>query len=659
MNYVQYIKTKDITKCSNDVVKKVRNNCKLMYMLDVNKNKSELIRMLIDSTYEIIYFHSICTLLKVIGENESIKESWERADKFMYAFTEEFNSDRKLYEKIIELTAINTDKNIKLFLDILIIGMKKYGTHLDYDVSVNIMKVKNKIIKIREKILYIIWNGGVLRYTDKLEPLCNLVVTTTKNEKVVQMTKTTHNYIMKNIESSDVRKYIDKSYSSYCADNVLTLFSDLLLFRYNYARLLGYKNFFECQISNCMLKDSSIIMSKITAMTVKLRDEFLKDDFYKKHLTDVIYEHEQIRKKLNKEIGTFHISSVTIFIFKIIEEMFGVEFKTCKLPTWVTDMETCYIIEGDEVLGYLFIDLMARKNKSNKTSCICFSPYGLYPYVDGIINKPMVAITGGIKDKNLVSFEEVVSIAHEFGHLIHILSKRNNFALLNDIRTEIDFVEIPSYIIENCIWDVDNIKRLIRYELVFGKVNKPMSIVEDITKLRNHCFGFNLLQNCIVSAFDQYIHSSVDFIKLLINNKDTSSKKINETFKIIYKNAIDTQINCITPSTLITMTNGNECLTHCKIISETIAFNLWNKYKNDKNFFKYFRKNVLKNTSENSFELLNKYSSIKMEKSSIEIENSPIKIEKRTINEESESRLKIIFESNACDSEDTFHINKN
>jgi hypothetical protein len=48
-----------------------------------------------------------------------------------------------------------------------------------------------------------------------------------------------------------------------------------------------------------------------------------------------------------------------------------------------------------------------------------------------------------------------------------------------------------------------------------------------------------------------------------------------------------------------------------------------------------------------------------MEKSSIEIENSPIKIEKRTINEESESRLKIIFESNACDSEDTFHINKN
>jgi len=87
------------------------------------------------------------------------------------------------------------------------------------------------------------------------------------------------------------------------------------------------------------------------------------------------------------------------------------------------------------------------------------------------------------------------------------------------------------------------------------------------------------------------------------------------------------------------MTNGSEGLSHCNILAETIAFNLWKKYKNNTDFFIYFRKIVLSNISENSIVLLNNYN-----------QNLP---------NEKKSSLKIIFKKDKNELEDTFNINKN
>jgi len=305
MNYIKYIKNTNVPVLSNSIIKKIRNNLKIIYELNVDTNKNKIINMLSDNIYEFTYFHSICGLLKIIGNDENLKYSWDNADKLMYAFTDEFNSDKKLYEIIIKLLKNNMTKNEEIFLNTLISGMKKYGTHLSNDITKKVLKMKDKIIRTNEKILSTIWNGGAIKYTKKLEKLNNLITTTSKNENIIPINKINHNFIIRNIEDAELRQYIDKTYSNYCTKLVLPIFSDLLLFRYNYARLLGYKNFFDFQVQNCMLKNEKNIMEKVKSITIKLRDEFLKDDLYKKHLTDIIYENKKKKKKLKKKFVNF------------------------------------------------------------------------------------------------------------------------------------------------------------------------------------------------------------------------------------------------------------------------------------------------------------------------------------------------------------------
>lgn len=653
MDYVQYLNSFDISVGVNNIVKKSRSDIKIIHDLDPSTDYKKIINILADGTYECHYFLSICSLLKLIGsDNDDIKYSWENAEKFMFSYFDEFNSDRLLYQKLIfiknKISILENDE--KEFINNIILSMLKYGVNFNENKQHKILKLKDEIIRYNEEIMNYIYTGGILKYNKKLEPLSSLMTTTEKNEKVIQLNKTLHGYLIKNTENQETRLYIDTIFSKY-ANKIIPTFVDLLLMRFNYANLLGYKNFIDFQINNCMYRNSNIIIDKIKEITINLRENYLKDDLYKKYITDIIYEHEQQRKKLNKKIGSFHILSSFLFIFDLLEKLFDISFKPVELITWNKNVETFAIYENNkkQIIGYLFLDLLQRKHKTTKTTSVCFSPSGIYPIEKNIKKLPIIVILSNLNDPDNISFDKIIEISHEFGHMVHYLFKQNKFCILNNIHNEIDFVAIPCYLIESKLWSKQSIESIIRFEKTFSNNDKPLSIVPDIIQLKQINFAFNLLQKCIISAFDQFIHSSNDFIKLILNNKQSISNDFNEVFKLIHKNAFNASINYISPSVLITLTNGTEGLTHCNIIAEIISTNLINNYDNDKNFWIFFKKKVLSNIHANSFELLTSYT----EKYQI-LDINPKKIKSKN----NKKQLNFIFEKIKDNIEDTFDINE-
>lgn len=178
-----------------------------------------------------------------------------------------------------------------------------------------------------------------------------------------------------------------------------------------------------------------------------------------------------------------------------MENLFHLRMKFTEFnenENWTNNRADCpvfrvEIIDGDSVVGILYLgnlfifhlfnnnlltnckDLFYRpgKNASNSTSSIAFSTNS------NNWNIPKAAIicnfTGGI-DKSL-SFQNVTTLYHEFGHALHSLLSRTEYQHLAGVRAPPDFVEMPSTLMEHFLRDY-NVVSLASSHYINKQVHK-------------------------------------------------------------------------------------------------------------------------------------------------------------------------------------------
>jgi intermediate peptidase len=127
---------------------------------------------------------------------------------------------------------------------------------------------------------------------------------------------------------------------------------------------------------------------------------------------------------------------------------------------WAPDVRKYTLREKDgSLVGTFFLDIQRRATKASggaaqsQIVCGCAIPQGdLPPQAAYIANDqyqlPSVAVSCGFANPARMSFYEVRTLFHEFGHVLHALLSRTQFQFLSGTRCERDLVEVPSYLME-------------------------------------------------------------------------------------------------------------------------------------------------------------------------------------------------------------------
>jgi len=284
--------------------------------------------------------------------------------------------------------------------------------------------------------------------------------------------------VMEHVKSEAVRKRVVTEQHSLAKAENAPLIEKLLALRYQIATKLGYKNWADYQLEVKMARHGKTAIE----FEQKLRDglqpkmeaelaEFRKlkaaetgDPNAAITIWDWRYYAEQLRKtKYNvdsEQLRNFFPMQRTLDgMFTIYQRIFGLKFEPIEPPyKWVDDLQLWAVTDAktSEPLGFFYLDLFPREGK--------YHHFAMFPIIDGKRNadgtyqRPVVSLvcnfTPPSGDKpSLLDHDSVATLFHEFGHAMHALLTHANYVRFSGTSVPRDFVEAPSQMLENWVWD--------------------------------------------------------------------------------------------------------------------------------------------------------------------------------------------------------------
>jgi thimet oligopeptidase len=176
---------------------------------------------------------------------------------------------------------------------------------------------------------------------------------------------------------------------------------------------------------------------------------------------------------------------------------------------WAPDMSRYTVIDSATgmPLGRLYFDLYPRPNKYGHFAD--FTALPTYRRPDGSRQLPWTAIVGNWSlpapgHPSVLTHAEVVTLFHEFGHAMAAVLDRSPYPTTSNYR--LDFVEAPSQMLENWMWQPDILQR-ISHHVVTGRT-LPDSLIQRIIALKHLDDGAYWGRQVFFAAYDMTIHTA-------------------------------------------------------------------------------------------------------------------------------------------------------
>ena len=329
---------------------------------------------------------------------------------------------------------------------------------------------------------------------------------------VLPLQNTTQQPALESLTSHDTRqKLFDASLNRAehgDANDTRAIITELAQLRAKKAALFGYSTWADYTLYDQMAKDRATavgFLDRLAAPTAAKEKQEWADIVslaksqgatFTPTAADWNYYSDQIRKQryaLDADAlkPYFEINKVlTDGVFYAANQLYGVTFtERHDIPTWNPDMRVFEVREeSGKPVGLMYFDYWKRDNKSGGAwmSNLVQQSYlrGTLPVIYNVANftKPAPG------QPALISFDDVTTMFHEFGHALHGLFAAQTYPLLEGTNVARDFVEFPSQFNEN--WALDP-KVLPHYAVNYqtGQVI-PQDLVDKIKRSRTFNQGY-------------------------------------------------------------------------------------------------------------------------------------------------------------------------
>jgi thimet oligopeptidase len=159
-------------------------------------------------------------------------------------------------------------------------------------------------------------------------------------------------------------------------------------------------------------------------------------------------------------------------------------------------------------LAVFHLDLHPRPGKY--THAACWNPVVRRRLSDGTVRLPVAAVAANFTrptsdTPSLLTHDEALTLWHEFGHALHACLTEVDEPWFAGIETEDDFVEAPSQIMENWMWEAEVLRRFARHYRTGESI--PAELVTALAAARDQNVGLLTLRQIALGKFDLMMHT--------------------------------------------------------------------------------------------------------------------------------------------------------
>lgn len=288
--------------------------------------------------------------------------------------------------------------------------------------------------------------------------------------------------------------------------------------RHHRAQLLGYDTHADFVLAERMAESPNKVLAFLNDLLAKAKPaaekEFQeltafakeKDGIEVLEKWDGSYYSEKLKQQkfqLDDELlkPFFKLVNVLNGAFEVANKLYNLTFSVVhNIDKYHPDVQTYEVKdEQDNLVAIFYADFFPRKGKRQGAWMTSFKPQYIK---DGINERPHISIVCNFTPPTetkpaLLTFNEVTTLFHEFGHALHGMLANTTYPNLSGTSVFWDFVELPSQIIENWCYEKEALTlfakhyetgELIPMELV-DKIKESASFLEGMATVRQLSFG--------------------------------------------------------------------------------------------------------------------------------------------------------------------------
>ena len=451
-------------------------------------NFANTIKALDDAGYQTGLTANRLSLIKETSTNAAVREAATDAIKRLEEWSVGLDYREDVYRAVKTYAATNpklTGEDAKLLLE-TVRDYKRAGLELPKAERDEVERLRKKVARLSTDFQTNINEARkALKFTKAQLAgvpdsfLDSKGLKTGPDEYTIMANVTFHRLmVMENCKVEATRKLLATEAEKLAVDKNVALLKQILGLKYQIARKLGYASWADFQIEPKMAKNAKTAIDFLEKLKTGLQPKFDAEvaELQKLKARETgdpkavikYWDWRYYSNELKKEKYTVDAEQLRVYfpydralqgMFDIYQKIFGLTFEEIEAPyKWVDDLKLYAVSDSktDEPLGLFYLDMFPRDGKYNHFAQFGIIEGKLLP--NGKYQRPTISLVCNFpppdKDKpSLLAHSEVETLFHEFGHALHSILTRAHYGRFAGTSVPRDFVEAPSQMLENWIWD--------------------------------------------------------------------------------------------------------------------------------------------------------------------------------------------------------------
>ena len=338
----------------------------------------------------------------------------------------------------------------------------------------------------------------------------------------------TYDAVLKHAESRDLREAMYRGWVTRGSDqgrdpkwDNSEAIEKILALRHEAANLVGFSSYAEYSLATKMADSPAEVVGFLRELAAHSRPAAERElaeltEFAGMHLEawDIAFWLEKFKQDRysisNEELRAyFPAKTVKEGLFELASQLYGVELSVDPdVATWHKDVRYFSVSQDGELLGGFYTDLYAR---SGKRAGAWIDECVTRQQLNGYSTLPVGYLVCNFEPPNdagvsLLTHDEVVTLFHEFGHMLHHLLTRVDFPSVAGVNgVPWDAIELPSQFMENFAWSYEVLTRCSSHHEY--KQSLPRDLFDKLENSRHAGAALAMLRQIELGLFDFLVHS--------------------------------------------------------------------------------------------------------------------------------------------------------
>ncbi|MGI9035897.1 MAG: M3 family metallopeptidase [Pyrinomonadaceae bacterium] len=489
-------------------------------------------------------------LMTEVHPNAEFRRAAEKISQKVSAFATDLSLNREVFDAISALNLSDADAETTFYVEKILRKFRLAGVDKDAETRAKIKAINDELVLIGQEFARHIRDskdGVVVENVSELDGLPPDFIANHQPDADGKITLTT-DYpdaipVMTYARSEDLRKRMYFAMNNKAYPENMPVLDNLAAKRFELANLLGYETWADYITADKMIKTAAAaadFIGKIVDVSgARARREYeellerKRQDF--PDATEInrwesaYYSELARRQNYNFDSQTvrpyFPYERVKQGVLDVTGKLFGVEFRQVEnASVWHPSVECWEMFENEKLVGRFYLDMHPREGKFNHAA-----QFGVKTGVAGkqIPEAALVCnFSGGDKgDAGLMEFGDMRTFFHEFGHLLHTLfGGHQKWIGVSGVKTEWDFVEAPSQMLEEWTLDAATLQTFARHYETGEPI--PAELVNQMKRAEEFGKGLQVRQQMAYARLSLSIYDrSADEV-----NTDALVREISEKY---------------------------------------------------------------------------------------------------------------------------------